>query len=53
MREVCVVGTGIIRFGKFPEKTLAEIGWPAVKGALGESGLPPKEVDARYCGSAS
>ncbi len=52
MREVCVVGTGIIRFGKFPEKTLAEIGWPAVKEALVESGLPPKEVDAVYCGTA-
>ena len=52
MREVCVVGTGLIPFGKYPEKTLAEIGWPAVKQALLESELPPRSIDAVYCGSA-
>lgn len=52
MREVCVVGTGLIPFGKYPDKTLAEIGWPAVKQALLESELPPRSIDAVYCGSA-
>jgi acetyl-CoA acetyltransferase len=52
MREVCVIGTGLIPFGKYPEKTLAEIGWPAVKEAIVECGLPPKSIDAVYCGSA-
>jgi acetyl-CoA acetyltransferase len=52
MREVCVVGTGIIPFGKFPEKALADIGWPAVKEALVESKVPPKDIDAVYCGTA-
>ncbi|MGE4167129.1 MAG: thiolase family protein [Xanthobacteraceae bacterium] len=52
MREVCVVGTGLIPFGKYPAKTLAEIGWPAVKQALLESELPPRSIDAVYCGSA-
>lgn len=52
MREVCVIGTGLVAFGKYPNKTLAEIGWPAVKEAIVESGVPPKSIDAVYCGSA-
>jgi benzoylsuccinyl-CoA thiolase BbsB subunit len=52
MREVCVIGTGLIPFGKYSDKTLAEIGWPAVKEAIVESGLPPKSIDAVYCGTA-
>jgi acetyl-CoA acetyltransferase len=52
MREVCVIGTGLVPFGKYPDKTLAEIGWPAVREAIVESGIPPKSIDAVYCGSA-
>lgn len=52
MREVCVIGTGLIPFGKYPDKTLAEIGWPAAKEAIVESGIPPKSIDAVYCGTA-
>lgn len=52
MREVCVIGTGLIPFGKYPDKTLAEIGWPAVKEAIVESGIPPKSINAVYCGTA-
>jgi acetyl-CoA acetyltransferase len=52
MREVCVIGTGMIPFGKYPDKTLAEIGWPAAKEAIVESGIPPKSIDAVYCGTA-
>jgi acetyl-CoA acetyltransferase len=52
MREVCVIGTGLVPFGKYPDQTLAEIGWPAVREAIVESGIPPKSIDAVYCGSA-
>lgn len=52
MRDVCVIGTGMIPFGKYPDKTLAEIGWPAVKEAIVESGVPHKAINAVYCGSA-
>src|ERR1700722_14904439 len=52
LREVCVAGTGMIPFGKYPEKTLAELGWPAVREAILESGLPPKDIDAVFCGTA-
>jgi acetyl-CoA acetyltransferase len=52
MRDVCVIGTGLVPFGKYPDKTLAEIGWPAVREAILESGVPPKQIDAVYCGTA-
>ena len=52
MREVCVIGTGMIPFGKYPDKTLADLGWPAVKEAIVEAAVPPKKIDAVYCGSA-
>lgn len=52
MREVCVIGTGSIPFGKYPDKTLAEIGWPAVKQALLDAEIAPKSIEAVYCGSA-
>lgn len=52
MREVCVIGTGLIAFGKYPNKTLAELGWPAVKEAIVDSGVAPKSIEAVYCGSA-
>lgn len=52
MRDVCVIGTGMIPFGKYPDKTLAEIGWPAVKEAIVESGVSRNSIDAVYCGTA-
>lgn len=52
MRDVFVIGTGLAAFGKFPDKTLAEIGWPAVKEALAEADVPPKSIGAVYCGTA-
>ena len=52
MNGVSVIGVGMIPFGKYPDKTLAEIGWPAVKEAIVESGVTHKEIDAVYCGSA-
>jgi acetyl-CoA acetyltransferase len=52
MREVYVAGTGIIPFAKYPEKTLADLGWPTVREALLESRVQPKKIGAVYCGTA-
>jgi len=52
MREVAVIGAGMIPFGKYPEKTLADIAWPAVKHAIEDSGLKKGEIEAAYCGTA-
>ncbi|MEK9723461.1 MAG: thiolase family protein [Rhodospirillaceae bacterium] len=52
MREVSVIGAGMVPYGKYPEKTLADIAWPAVKQAIGDSGLEKKDIEAAYCGTA-
>lgn len=52
MRDVSVIGVGITPFAKYRDKTLAEIGWPAVKSAIEDAGVEKKEIQAAYCGSA-
>lgn len=52
MREVSVIGAGMIRFGKFPEKTLADLARPAVLEALADAGTERKMIEAAYCGTA-
>lgn len=52
MREVSVIGAGLVPYGKYPEKTVADIAWPAVKQAIEDSGLEKKDIQAAYCGTA-
>ena len=52
MREVAIIGAGLVPFGKYPEKTLADIAWPAVKQAIQDSGIKKKDIGAVYCGTA-
>jgi benzoylsuccinyl-CoA thiolase BbsB subunit len=52
MREVAIIGAGLVPFGKYPEKTLADIAWPAVKQAVQDSGIKKKDIEAVYCGTA-
>jgi len=52
MREVAVIGAGLVPFGKYPDKTLADIAWPAVKQAIQDSGIKKTEIGAAYCGTA-
>jgi acetyl-CoA acetyltransferase len=52
MREVSVIGVGMTPFAKYRDKSLAEIGWPAVKAAIEDSGVAKKDIEAAYCGSA-
>ena len=52
MREVSVIGVGITPFAKYRDKSLAEIGWPAVKAAIEDAGVEKKGIEAAYCGSA-
>jgi acetyl-CoA acetyltransferase len=52
MREVAIIGAGLVPFGKYPEKTLADIAWPAVKQAIQDSGIKKNEIGAAYCGTA-
>ena len=52
MRPVTVLGVGMVPFAKYRDKTLAEIGWPAVKAAIEDAGVSKKDIEAAYCGSA-
>ena len=50
MSDVYVIGTDMIRFGRFPEKTVPQIAIPSVLGALDDAGLTIKDMEALYCG---
>lgn len=52
MRGVSVVGVGMIPFGKYPDKSLADLGWPAVKAALADAGIDRRRLQAAFCGTA-
>lgn len=52
MREVSVIGVGLTPFAKYRDKSLAEIGWPAVKQAIEDAGIEKRDIEAAYCGSA-
>ena len=50
MSEVIILGAGMHPFGRFPDKTLAEIGSDACLGALQDANVEWQEVQAAYCG---
>lgn len=52
MREVAVIGAGLVPFRKYPEKSLADIAWPAVKQAIEDAGVKKSAIEAAYCGTA-
>ena len=52
MREVSVIGVGMHKFGKFPEKRIEDLGREACLNAFQDSGVEPKEIEAVYCGLA-
>ncbi|GEM_PF-5561537 len=52
MNDVAVIGAGIIRYGKFPERTFEELGVEACVGALEAAGVAPRQIEAFYCGNA-
>ncbi|WP_233887061.1 thiolase family protein [Paraburkholderia flagellata] len=53
LRSVNVVGTGMIRFGRFPEVSLSQLAAPAVIEALDEAGIDRRRIGALYCGTVS
>jgi len=52
MSGVSVVGVGMIPFGKYPDKNIADLGWPAVKAAIKDAGIEAKRIRAVYSGTA-
>ncbi len=50
MRDVVVLGAGLHRFGRFPDKSLQDLGREAIKNALDDSGVPFKDIEVAYVG---
>ena len=48
MADIKVIGTGIIPFGKHPERTLVEMGAEAAFLSLRDAGVSPPQVDAAF-----
>jgi acetyl-CoA acyltransferase len=51
MTEVYVVGTDMIKFGRFPDRTVPNIGAEAALLALDDAGLTIQDMQALYCGN--
>jgi acetyl-CoA acetyltransferase len=51
MSDVYIVGTDMIRFGRFPEKSVPELGAEAALLALKDAGVKIQDIEALYCGN--
>ena len=51
MTDAYVVGVDMIKFGRFPEKTVAQLGSEAALLALDDCGLGIHDMQALYCGN--
>lgn len=51
MSDVYVVGIDMIKFGRFPDKTVPELGAQAALMALDDAGLTIQDMQALYCGN--
>ncbi|MFH1136993.1 MAG: thiolase family protein [Pseudomonadota bacterium] len=51
-REAYIIGVGMTPFGKFPQKTFADLAREASWLALEDAGVDARRVEAVYCGNA-
>src|SRR6201996_4864139 len=51
MSDVYVIGTNMIRFGRYPERTVEDLGAEAALLALADAGLGIRDMQAVYCGN--
>ncbi len=51
MNDVYVVGIDMIKFGRFPEKTVPQLGATAALMAMDDAGLTIQDMQALYCGN--
>lgn len=49
MKEVAIVGAGIHKFGRFPDKSYTQIGLEAVRMALKDANMSWTDVQLAYC----
>jgi len=51
MNDVYILGTDMIKFGRFPEQTVPQLGAKAALMALDDAGLTIQDMEALYCGN--
>ncbi|HSG87690.1 MAG TPA: thiolase family protein [Pseudomonadales bacterium] len=51
MSDVYVIGVDMIKFGRFPNRTVPDLGAEAALMALDDAGLTIKDMQALYCGN--
>lgn len=51
MSDVYIMGVDMIKFGRFPEKTVPRLGAQAALMALDDAGLTIQDMQALYCGN--
>ena len=51
MREVAVIGVGMIKMGKFPDRMLSSMGREAVLLAMKDAGVERGDIEAAYSGT--
>jgi acetyl-CoA acyltransferase len=51
MSDVYVIGTNMIRFGRYPQRTVEDLGAEAALLALQDAGLGIRDMQALYCGN--
>ena len=49
--NVYIVGIDMIKFGKFPDRSVESLGAEAALGALDDAGLTIRDMEALYCGN--
>ena len=51
MGDVYVMGVDMIKFGRFPEQTVPQLGATAAMMALDDAGLKMQDMQALFCGN--
>jgi acetyl-CoA acyltransferase len=50
MREVCIVGVGLHKFGRWPDKSVGAMGREAIQAALKDAGAQFRDIQAGWSG---
>ena len=51
MRDVYILGTGMVKFGRYPDRDVPDLGGEAALVALKDAGLGMKDVEFMACGN--
>ena len=52
MSDVYILGTDMIKFGRFPDKSVAELGAEAAQLALDDAGVAIQDIEGLWCGTS-